>query len=203
MVQVQCLNPRWLYPQTVKIAKSFQILIEILKKRKNLELHNINTPRTSIHMTTSRTSPMSTGNEIKPNLDDVYLPYLDDQIDFDPNAMNTHGPSNYAFEFDPNPLEFLSPPGSGYTSPIPAYMNSTSNDLHLMPSYESGEPKTDPDPEYAMSPYAAFCRRADLHATSSTPDQESFLSSDTCPETPDGSVKVIRPKKFNQKNAPS
>jgi len=106
------------------------------------------------------------------------------------NFIDIHTQNNYGFQFDHVPIEFLSPPGSGYTSPLPAYMSTSSKDQHLMASYEARETKTETYHDFVLLPYTTHQRQGDLQVASLTPDQESFLSTDTCPETPDGSLNV-------------
>jgi len=158
-----------------------------------LDIHTHNTQRTSINI------PNTTGNEIKPKADEMYMHCLDDQIEFDPTPMSVvNNPSNYGFQFDHTPLEFLSPPGSGYTSPQPAYMSTSLNDQHLISSYEARETKTETDHDFVLLPYTAHQRQGDLQAAGLTLDQEPFLSTDTCPETPDDSLNVCKISKIDK-----
>jgi hypothetical protein len=118
-------------------------------------------------------------------VDDLYLPYFDDDINFASggNQFSSTSYSLTSMNFDNVPLAgFPSPPGSGYSSPVPAYMDSMNNDLQSVVSASPASYDLDTKPDLdcygaVMSPYTAALRhRTDLYsgAASSTPGTFSF-----------------------------
>ena len=147
------------------------------------DLSTLNTPRSSLASVPSRTSPMNTdpastlpSSQDPAGVDD-FLHFFEDDINFTSNAAFS---SSYPMNFDNLPISgFPSPPGSGYSSPVPAYMDSI-NDLPSVVSVGSYEIECKPDLDSnVMSPYsaAALRHRADLYvgAASSTPGFLIFL----------------------------
>ena len=137
-------------------------------------LSTLNTPRSSLASIPSRTSPMNTDNHDQPGLvEDLYLPYFDDDINFNADVQASFHASfgaSYAMNFDQVSGGFPSPPGSGYSSPVPAataYVDSM-NDLPSVASYDI-EIKPDLD-SHVTSPYVGPLKyRTDIYAARSTP----------------------------------
>jgi hypothetical protein len=154
------------------------------------DLSTLNTPRSSLASVQSRNSPMNTENTVnvlpaattqESVVDDLYLPYFDDDINFASGGNVQFSNASYSLtsmNFDHVPLAgFPSPPGSGYSSPVPAYMDSMNNDLQSVVSASPASYDLDTKPDLdcygaVMSPYTAALRhRTDLYsgAASSTP----------------------------------
>ena len=142
------------------------------------DLSTLNTPRSSLVSVPSRTSPMNTDpatSNPEPTVVEDFLHFFEDDINFTSNAAFS---SSYPMNFDNLPISgFPSPPGSGYSSPVPAYMDSITDlpSIVSVGSYEI-DCKLEPDVDCnLMSPYsaAALRHRADLYvgAASSTPGQ--------------------------------
>lgn len=115
-------------------------------------------------------------------VEDLYLHYFDDDVNFDVQSTfpTSFSSSSYPMNFDPIQVSggFPSPPGSGYSSPVPAYVDSM-NDLQAsVVSYDVDvDVDTKPDLDCQVSsPYAVSLKhRADLYsgAASSTPGKKT------------------------------